>query len=155
MTQRRKAGCRQLNMWHQKRDPFVGSQAPPHRGILILKCPPFHHKIMCQNTRSRQTRPAHFNFLFVCQTAGELPNMSAASQREALAVGERIVPRGGEPTTTTFTHKKKRQMASESHVLNFFPPRMLVILLVGLRQLMSRWLNNKDSANCDTCFTIQ
>lgn len=111
MTQRRKAGCRQLNMWHQKRDPFVGSQAPPHRGILILKCPPFHHKIMCQNTRSRQTRPAHFNFLFVCQTAGELPNMSAASQREALAVGERIVPRGGggKPTTTTLRRKKRKK----------------------------------------------
>lgn len=109
MTQRRKAGCRQLNMWHQKRHPFVGSQAPPHRGILILKCPPFHHKIMCQNTRSRQTRPAHFNFLFVCQTAGELPNMSAASQREALAVGERIVPRGGGNPRPPHSHIKKKK----------------------------------------------
>lgn len=104
---------------------------------------------MCQNARSRQTRATHF---FVKQ----LVNRQAClhlQREEALAVGERTVPCGENPPHSDIKKESLEwQMAPESHVLNFFPAGMLVILLFEtIRAAPADVKMHTDT--CDTYFS--
>lgn len=75
--------------------------------------------------------PSDESNTFFSETAGEPPSVSPSSKTEALAVGERLVPRGENPPHSDMKKESLEwQMASESRLLNFFPERMFVISLV-------------------------
>ena len=115
------------------------SLAPPCKGIP----PPSVHPRVPECKE-----PPDESNTFFRQTAGEPPNVSPSSERERERErereerGERQLVREdcdmwGE-NHTTLRHVKRNhrngkwQMAPERHVLNFFPVRMFVVLLVEI-----------------------
>lgn len=133
-----------------RKDALCRSLTPPCKGILPLSAhpPPQDHVPKCQEQLDESNT-------FFCETAGEPPNVSPSSERDVLAVGERIVPCGEKPTTfKTWKmnhwngkwHQKVMYWISfQQECLSFYWSRP-----IARHQLMLRYLKNKDSATCDT-----
>ncbi len=116
-------GCRQLNMWHQKRP------GPTLQGNPAAKGPPYTTR-SCAKLPGAARREQHI-FSWNSWWTAKRVSIFRERKREALAVGERTMPCGENPPHSDIKKESLEwQMASESQVLNFFPARMLVILLV-------------------------
>lgn len=154
MTLRRKSQSRRLNMWHQKRS-FVGSQAPPCKGILLLSVHPApqDHVPKCWEPPDISSSFFYF-FLSNSWWTAKRVSIFREREREALAVGEKTVPCGENPSCSDIKKKKKRNHwngkwhQEDMHWISF--PQECISFLLELRQLMSRRLKNKDSATCNT-----